>query len=130
MLLENFLKKRKQRVVLNGLYSSWEKILAGVPQGLVLGPPLFLIYTNDLPPHISSICKMFADGTLPFSKVKDSSLSLSDLDYDLETNHRAHQKMSFNLDPNKQEIEVLFSLKVNSDDHPKLTFNGNQAQQC
>ena len=38
--------------------------------------------------------------------------------------------MSFNPDPNKQATEVLFSGKVNTDDHPKLTFNGNQVQQC
>ena len=62
---------------------------------------------------------MFADDTLLFSKVKDSSLSLSDLFYDLEIiNQWAHQwKMSFNPDPNKQATEVLFSRKVNSDDY-------------
>ena len=84
MLLENYLKNQKQRVVLNGLSSSWKKILAGVPQGPVLGLLLFLIYIyiyiyiyiNDLPHDISSICKMFADDTSLFSKVKDSSLSL------------------------------------------------------
>ena len=38
--------------------------------------------------------------------------------------------MSFNPDPNKQATEVLFSRKVNSHDHPKLTFNSNQVQQC
>ena len=38
--------------------------------------------------------------------------------------------MSFNSDPNKQATAVLFSHKVNSDDHPKLTSNGNQVQQC
>ena len=38
--------------------------------------------------------------------------------------------MSFNPDPNKQATEVLFSRKINSDDHPKLTFNGNQVQRC
>ena len=75
---------------------------------------------------------MSADDTSLFSKVKDSSLSLSDLNYELEKiNQWAHQwKMSFNPDPNKQATEVLFSRKVNSDDHPKLTFNGNQVQRC
>ena len=63
MLLENYLKNKKQRVVLNGLSSSWKKILAGVPRKLVLGPLLFLTYINDLPHDISSICKMFADNT-------------------------------------------------------------------
>lgn len=35
-LLENYLKARKQRIVLNGQTSSWENILAVVPQGLFL----------------------------------------------------------------------------------------------
>ena len=57
---------------------------------------------------------MFADDNSLFSKVKDSSLSLSDLNHDLETiNQWAHQwKMSFNPDPYKQATEVLFSRKV------------------
>ena len=38
--------------------------------------------------------------------------------------------MSFNPDPNKQATEVLFSRKINSDDHLKLNLNGNQVQQC
>ena len=73
---------------------------------------------------------MFADDTSLFTKVKDSSPSLSDFNYDLEKiNQWTHQwKMSFNPDPNKQATEVLFSRKVNSDHHPKLTFNGNQVQ--
>ena len=37
MFLENYLKNRNQRVFLNGLSYSWKKILAGVPQGSVLG---------------------------------------------------------------------------------------------
>ena len=37
--------------------------------------------------------------------------------------------MSFHPDPDKQATEVLFSRKINSDDYPKLTFNGNQVQQ-
>ena len=36
--------------------------------------------------------------------------------------------MSFNTDSNKQAVEVLFSCKINSDDHPKLPLNGNEVQ--
>ena len=38
--------------------------------------------------------------------------------------------MSLNPHPNKQATEVSFSPKIDSDDHPKLTFNGNQVKQC
>ena len=57
-LIENYLTNQKQRVVLNGQTSSWERVLSGVPQGSVLRPFLFLIYINDLLDGIQSICKI------------------------------------------------------------------------
>ena len=68
-LLENYLQNREQRVVLNGQTSEWRKINSGVPQGSVLRPLLFLIYINDLPEGLTSLCKIFADDTSLFSKV-------------------------------------------------------------
>ena len=54
---------RKQRVVLNGQTSSWADVNAGVRQGSILGPLLFLIYVNDLAVGLSSNAKLFADDT-------------------------------------------------------------------
>ena len=66
-LLESFLHNRYQRAVLNGKSSSWLSVRAGVPQGSVLGPMIFLIYINDLPEGLNSEVKVFADDTSLFS---------------------------------------------------------------
>ena len=62
-ILQDFLRNRKQRVLLNGQCSSWADVDAGVPQGSILGPLLFLIYINDLSDSLKSECKLFADAT-------------------------------------------------------------------
>ena len=66
-LFKSYLSNRKQRVVINGFGSEWGLIEAGVPQGSVLGPLFFLIYSNDLENGIISNVKFFADDTSLFS---------------------------------------------------------------
>ena len=48
-LIKGFLSCRKQRVALNGQHLSWADVKVGIPEGSILGPLLFLIYTNNLP---------------------------------------------------------------------------------
>ena len=82
-ILKDFLKSRKQRVVLNGQHSSWSDVLAGVPQGSILGPLLFLIYINDLSDGLNCNPKLFADDTSLFSTVYNINDATNTLNNDL-----------------------------------------------
>ena len=59
----DYLSNRKQRVVLPGIVSDWASIHAGVPQGSILWPLLFLFYINDIVHDIGSNIWLFADDT-------------------------------------------------------------------
>ena len=83
-LFQNYLRNRKQRVVLNGFSSDYSSIESGVPQGSVLGPLLFPIYINDLEKNIKSIVKFFADDTMLFSVVNNPTISANELNHDLK----------------------------------------------
>ena len=61
--IRDFLFQRSIKVVINGCESSSGLLNAGVPQGSILGPTLFLIFINDLSEVVSSQVHMFADDT-------------------------------------------------------------------
>ena len=127
ILIKSFLTNRFQRVVLNGQTSNWKDILAGVPQGSILGPLLFLIFINDIPEGIQSNIKIFADDTSIFSVMKDrisASVTINE-DLYLISKWAYSWKMSFNPDPSKQAAEIVFSKKRSDIQLPTLRFNNN-----
>ena len=66
----NFLKNRKQSVVVDGKQSSLIDVVSGVLQGTLLGPLLFLLI-NDLPSVVSSKVRLFADDCLIYRNIKN-----------------------------------------------------------
>ena len=113
--------------MLNGQHLPWADVKAGVPQGSILGPLLFLIYINDLPNGLNSNVKLFADDTSLFSVIHNITDSANLLNSDLsKINEWTLQwKMSFNPDPTKQAQEITFSRKISQRNNSGLMFNNS-----
>ena len=72
-LISSFLSNRRLWVVLDGKSSQEYPVNAGVPQGSILGPTLFLLYINDLPDDVICNIAIYADDTTLYSKCDQAS---------------------------------------------------------
>jgi len=116
----NYLSDRTQRVVINGQNSVPGIIKAGVPQGSVLGPLLFLIYINDITEGIESNIKMFADDTSLFIDVDDPIQATAILNRDLQKIEKWSDKWLVKFSAEKTKLMTCTFRSLN---HPDITFN-------
>ena len=115
----NYLAERKQRVILPGVASDWTYILAGVPQGSILGPILFLIYINDIVAEIGSNIRLFADDTSLYIIVENPITSAVCLNSDLLKISIWANNWLVDFNPIKTE-SMQISRKLNKPVHPPL----------
>ena len=123
--LASYLSQRKQRVVIDGQSSNWSTVSAGVPQGSVLGPLLFLIYINDVTENLKSDCLLYADDTSLFDIVDDPVTSSQKLNNDLYKINDWAQKWLVTINPSKTEC-MTFSAKRIKPPHPDLFYGDNK----
>ena len=72
-LISSFLSNRRLRVVVDGKSSQEYPVNAGVSQGSILGPTLFLLYINDLPDDVICNIAIYADDTSLYPKCDQAS---------------------------------------------------------
>jgi hypothetical protein len=138
----DYLKGRKIRAVINGQSNEWVDTNAGVPQGSILGPLLFLVFINDITNNIESDIHLFADDTSLLDIIDNHLTSYAKLNRDLNRLSQWASKwlVTFNatktvylqvtrklLPAPKPLLHLNGTLikKVTSHKHLGLTFNGN-----
>jgi len=121
----SYLHDRKQYVSIDGHDSIKYPIKCGVPQGSVLGPLLFIIYTNDLPVNFRySKSILFADDTNIFKSSKNLSELFNQVNSDLQmvTEWFFSNRLSLNSDKTHY---ILFTLSKANTSNFHISLNGN-----
>jgi hypothetical protein len=111
----------QRRVVLDGCSSNLRTIGAGVPQGSVLGPILFIIYINDLTEATISDLFLFADDATVLDIFKDPAHFDTKLNHDLLSIELWATKWLIDFNALKTEL-LTFSLKQQPSTAANLRF--------
>ena len=103
-----------QRVKLDSTFSSWLKILLGVPLGSILGPLLFNIFLNDKLRFVekTKICN-FADDNTIYSCANSVNNVIEDLQSDLNIALKWFKDNQMMANPGKFQFMILSKNTIN-----------------
>ena len=121
----SYLSDRHQLVDLSGTLSSKANISCGVPQGIIVGPLLFLIYVNDMPAVIKNKLLLYADDSailVSAKNKKDIECILSE-DLHIVSEWLISNKLSLHLGKTES---ILFGSKQRLKSQSQLNIKYNE----
>ena len=122
-LLRDFLTDRQQRVVVDGIFSEPRPVVSGVPQGSVLGPLLFLVYTSDMIIGLENKIVQYADDTTLVAVVRSPEMRsevASSLNRDLERISQWCSRWGMKLNSSKTKTLLVSRSRTDEPPHPPL----------
>jgi len=127
--IRDYLDKRTLQVVVNGQRSKSFPIRAGVPQGSILGPTLFLVYVNDAESCLAEGTSMgvFADDTTLYSLVRTRAevpASTASLQRSVDQLHDWGRAWKIKFEPTKSQLLIVSHLRPQWPLTP-VTFDGH-----
>ena len=123
LLDASFITDRQQSIVLDGSTSSAKPMSAGVPQGSILGPVLFLMFIDDLASQLENDIHLFTDDStlhIAIKNTRDRIICTESLQCDLNKIEELADSWSVTFNANKTE-EMIISRKRNQN-HPPHHF--------
>ena len=120
--IKDYMSGRHQKVVLNGVESNVCYLEAGVPQGSILGPLLFLIYINDIVEDMECNINIFADDTSVQQSIIDIT-SFEKVNRDLQRLTVFGKQWLILFNALKTEYMII-SRQRNRPNHPNIFLNG------
>ena len=130
--ITSYLTDREQRTLANNVYSTSQLVQQGVPQGSVLGPLFYVIYSNDIAEIIENSGFVFyADDTVLYSKQKSIHHAEAELQRDL--NRLGDWCTANKIYINTEKTKVMFfgsKQKIASLNMPTLSINGESIQRA
>ena len=130
--LSDYLSGQRLQVVVGGQHSATFPIRAGVPQGSILGPTLFLLYINDAECCISPDTRLavYADDTTLYSMIQaitDINTSTESLQQSVQALEEWGKRWRITLEPTKAQCMSISTQRAQWP-IPDLTFDGTILQ--
>ena len=132
-MLSDFLRDRRQRVVVDGCFSSFSFVKSGVPQGSVLGPLLFILYTADMWTGIECGMIAYADDTTlyaPIPSPQDRHSVANMLSRDVMRIMSWCDRWGMKLNPSKSRSIVISRSRTAFPCHPDIVVGGATIPPC
>jgi len=123
---KSYLKNRYFLIKYREKYTSLHPVLSVVPQGSVLGPLLYLLYTAELPTSANNTTATFADDTAVRTTLEDPAMAIHRLQTNLNKIQLWLKKWRMKANETKS-VQVTFTLKKNT--CPPLQLNKKQLTQ-
>lgn len=109
-MIQSYLSNRSFSVHINNYSSPPKPVPAGVPQGSIVGPVLFLDYLNDIPVQPRTNIACFADDTASFTSSSDIDLVIGRLQLSVELLLAYFTKWKLKINTSKTEA-IMFTRK-------------------
>ena len=112
--IHSYLSNRKQKTKFENHVSTEEVVKSGVPQGSIIGPLLFLAFTNDLPKVFQDKCKIvsYADDTQLIVQADNHPMLIKKIEEIIDTAQKWYTTNSMKNNTGKSEILIINSKNI------------------